>query len=350
MISQTPLFIATNNGDIGGGEVMLLNIARAARSLGHSVTIVGPSQPAELIDAAKDEGFATVTLPATTRRDYMAQLRVWDKRQRQGLLWCNGLVPSFATSGHKNRIVHLHQIPVGKQKYLVVPAQRKALRTLVPSDFMTAHVKNSEAFPNWVSEVSSPLVRKNVGDNIRVGFLGRPSTIKGTNTLAKALKLLSVLDKKQYTLVTAGEPKFVGEDDQREVETALSSLGDSVENMGWVSPEKLMQTVDMLVVPSEVDESFGLVAAEAMSARVPLIVSDAGALPEVVGKEYPWIAPKGNTTVLAQRISDLADALIAHDENLQDTISGSYWRWQENFSPDAGKERVRRLLEFVENK
>ena len=27
------LYIATNNGDIGGGEVMLLNIARAARNL-----------------------------------------------------------------------------------------------------------------------------------------------------------------------------------------------------------------------------------------------------------------------------------------------------------------------------
>lgn len=350
MISQTPLFIATNNGDIGGGEVMLLNIARAARSLGHSVTIVGPSQPAELIDAAKDEGFATVTLPATNRRDYMAQLRVWDKRQRQGLLWCNGLVPSFATSGHKNRIVHLHQIPVGKQKYLVAPAQRKALRTLVPSEFMTSQVKNSEAFPNWVSEVSSPLVREQVGETIRVGFLGRPSMIKGTHTLTKALKLLSALDKKQYTLVIAGEPKFVSEDDQREVETALSSLGDSVENMGWVTPEKLIQGIDMLVVPSTWEEPFGLVAAEAMSARVPLIVSDAGALPEVVGKEYPWIAPKGNTAVLAQRISDLADALIAHDGNLQDTISDSYWRWQESFSPEAGKERVRRLLESVEVK
>ena len=35
------LYIATNNGDMGGGEVMLLNVARAARSLGYKVTIVG---------------------------------------------------------------------------------------------------------------------------------------------------------------------------------------------------------------------------------------------------------------------------------------------------------------------
>ena len=35
------LYIATNNGDIGGGEVMLLNIARAARNLGYKVTHCG---------------------------------------------------------------------------------------------------------------------------------------------------------------------------------------------------------------------------------------------------------------------------------------------------------------------
>ena len=29
---EKELYIATNNGDIGGGEVMLLNIARAART------------------------------------------------------------------------------------------------------------------------------------------------------------------------------------------------------------------------------------------------------------------------------------------------------------------------------
>ena len=59
------LYIATNNGDIGGGEVMLLNIARAARSLGYKVTIVGPSEPKQLMEAAADEGFACIILPCT---------------------------------------------------------------------------------------------------------------------------------------------------------------------------------------------------------------------------------------------------------------------------------------------
>ena len=50
------LYIATNNGDMGGGEVMLLNIARAARSLGYRVTVIGPAHPPQLAEAAADEG------------------------------------------------------------------------------------------------------------------------------------------------------------------------------------------------------------------------------------------------------------------------------------------------------
>ena len=68
------LYIATNNGDMGGGEVMLLNVARAARSLGYKVTIVGPSEPNQLVEAAADEGFARVVLPAKNRAQYMLAL------------------------------------------------------------------------------------------------------------------------------------------------------------------------------------------------------------------------------------------------------------------------------------
>ena len=91
------LYIATNNGDIGGGEVMLLNIARAARSLGYKVTIVGPSEPKQLVEAAADEGFARVVLPAKNRAQYMVALRSWHARHKDVLLWCNGLVPATAT-------------------------------------------------------------------------------------------------------------------------------------------------------------------------------------------------------------------------------------------------------------
>lgn len=343
------IYIAANNGEIGGGEVMLLNIARAARSLGHWVTVIAPASPDELLEAARDEGFSTIALPAQNRKIYMAQLRVWRSRNRQGLLWCNGLVPSLATAGDRNRLVHLHQLPTGAQRYALNVARQGAYEVLVPSRFIANRVKNSRVLTNWVSEVSYPQSqRKRSNASVRVGFLGRPSTIKGTHTLAEAIYSLnsSAIDT-TYELVIGGEGKFVDTESQKIVATSLERLGGRVQMLGWVTPEALFEQSDILAVPSEVDESFGLVAAEAMSARQPLIISDAGALPEVVGPDFPWIFPRGNSERLAKMLEAKTYQLKETPEQAEDEASAGYWRWQENYSPEAGKYAVDQLLKTV---
>jgi glycosyltransferase involved in cell wall biosynthesis len=45
-----------------------------------------------------------------------------------------------------------------------------------------------------------------------------------------------------------------------------------------------LASLDLLVVPSRFEESFSLVAHEALAARVPVLASDAGALPEIVSE------------------------------------------------------------------
>lgn len=344
-MASSPIAIATNNGDIGGGEVMLFNLARAMRSLGYPVTIVGPARPSEVVDAAADEGFDVVTLPASSRHEYMAQLRVWDKHQRQGILWCNGLVPSFATSGHKNRVVHLHQIPQGKLRWLVKPALKNALMTLLPSDFATETVKNSTVFANWTQPVNMPLEKSQIGDPLKIGFIGRPSILKGTDTLAHAVEKLNQRNPNSVELVIAGSSKFIDEAEQTELSETLQRISANARTLSWVEPAELFQQIDMLVVPSKVPESFGLVAAEAMSARVPLLVSDAGALPEVVGKDYPWIFEKNNVDSLAQKILEVATLLKQNPDEAAETVSAAYWRWHENYSVEAGKSRAGILLQ-----
>lgn len=341
--------IATNNGDIGGGEVMLLSIARQLRSLGYSVTIVGPKTPSEVVEAATDEGFDVVALPAKNRQEYMAQLRLWDRQRRTGLLWCNGLVPSFATGGHKNRIVHLHQKPEGKLRWLVKPAQKRAAVSLVPSKFLAEKVAKTRVFSNWTEPINMPLQPRKQVSQLTVGFIGRPSTLKGTHLLAEALQQLNA-DSQKYCLKIAGEPKFIAQEDSEHVQKKLDSLRDAVQYLGWVEPAEFFKQIDVLVVPSTVQESFGLVAAEAMSARVPLIVSDAGALPEIVGANYPWIFKSGNSEALKNLLQQI-DHEIREDTDLQQqTISQAYWRWLENYSPQTGKERLEALLQELQQK
>ena len=340
------LYLATNNGDIGGGEVMLLNIARAARGLGYQVVIIGPANPPDLIEAAADEGFTRIVLPAKTRMQYMVQLRLWHRAHRDALLWCNGLVPAAATGGRAGRIVHLHQLPTGTNAKLVPFARKKALQTLVPSEYVAASVPGATVFPNWVQEVPLSLAKSTVPGVVRIGYLGRLTPSKGIGVLCQAIEFLnSTVTVPEYRLVVAGAPVFASSEEEHEVSRALENIERYTDRLGWSTPQKLFDTVDMLVVPSQAPESFGLVAAEAMSARVPVIVSDAGALPEVVGEDYPYIYPAQDPSALVEKIRHLTQAFYQESDNLNDIISAAFWHWQELYSPDSGRERVRHLLE-----
>lgn len=341
------IFIATNNGDIGGGEMMLLSIARTLRSLGWSVTVVGPSSPKEIIEVAQDEGFSTIALSAKNRKTYIAQLRLWRIQNKHRPLWCNGLVPAFATAGLGPRIVHFHQLPKGAQNLAAKIASQGALRTLVPSDFMASKMPGATTLHNWVPEVPIIKTLKNKDPkNISVGFLGRVSEIKGTNLLAQAIYQLNQRQREfTFKLVIGGEARFVTDGAQNRVNSSLEKLGDSLTELGWVEPIEFFSQVDCVAMPSQWDEPFGLVAAEAMSAKVPLLVTRSGALPSIVGEDYPWIVERRSAESIAEGLMDLAENLASDTDYLQGIITDNYWRWYENFSPEAGKNGVKKVIE-----
>jgi len=55
----TRFTLAANNGEIGGGEVMLLRTAKVLRQLGHEVTVVAPALADGVGAAAPQAGFGT---------------------------------------------------------------------------------------------------------------------------------------------------------------------------------------------------------------------------------------------------------------------------------------------------
>jgi glycosyltransferase involved in cell wall biosynthesis len=73
---------------------------------------------------------------------------------------------------------------------------------------------------------------------------------------------------------------------------------------------ELLAAADAVVLPS-LAESFGFAAIEALSAARPLVVSDAGGLPEVVG-EAALVVPRGDSGALAAALlSILSDEALA---------------------------------------
>ncbi|MDO5676875.1 MAG: glycosyltransferase [Propionibacteriaceae bacterium] len=332
--------IASNQGSVGGGEVMLFAIAEAARELGRDVTVVAPAKPAAVVEEAKRRGFRTVSIDGEGAAGYLRGLRRWDRQHRKGLLWCNGLRPAFATSGHPNRVVELHQRPQGKLKALAKIARRGVLKTIVPSHNMASAIDDVEVLWNWSERVAVERPSRD-GEETTVGFIGRWSTDKGILVLCEAMAELERRQPGRFQLLLAGEPLFVEDSDAQAVGQAIDELGSLVDKRGWIEREAFFSEVDLAVFPSVWQESFGLVVTEAMSARVPFVVSDAGALAEVAGPEHPWVAKAGDPQALANVIE-----AASHD--LDCGVEQGWQRWQETFSPAAGTERLAVTLNGLE--
>lgn len=333
------LAIAANNGEVGGGEVMLLNIAAALREMAIEVKILAPTFPDGLLRSARDRDFDVTPLDSSSRAGYMRELATWRLRNLSVPLWCNGLVPTLATTAMGPRLVHLHLLPTGLNAAAARVGRAGASRLLVPSHFMSSRILGATVFENWTEDIGfRDRCLRSTGP-LRVGFLGRLTTGKGVHVLARALQEVIAQSDREVRLVVAGENRFGGSGDDREIAAALEPLTGLVDHLGWVDREEFFDQIDLAVFPSLVEESFGLVVAEAMARGVPFVISDAGALPEVAGPNHPWVAPRGDDGALAETIlsliSELGEGGAQRDARR---------RWEECFSPAAGAERVAELL------
>jgi glycosyltransferase involved in cell wall biosynthesis len=106
----------------------------------------------------------------------------------------------------------------------------------------------------------------------------------------------------------AGIPLVIAGDGPERDRLEAQAAGASVRVAGRVEEgmlEQLRRGAAVALVPSRSAETFGLAAAEAMAAGVPVAGSRVGALPELVPED--WLAPPGNAHALAQRIIRLRD-------------------------------------------
>jgi L-malate glycosyltransferase len=86
----------------------------------------------------------------------------------------------------------------------------------------------------------------------------------------------------QARLITCG---FGSEEELAEVRelARLKGIGERVQVLGYQPDVSLLlERADVLLVPSQAYESFGLICVEAMAHRVPVVATDVGGLPEVV--------------------------------------------------------------------
>jgi len=161
-------------------------------------------------------------------------------------------------------------------------------------------------------------------------YVGRLSPEKGLRHLLEAVRILhQQVSDIELTLVGDGPERAALEGQAR----ALGLAG-TVHFMGARSHDdvpELMRQADIFVLPS-LEEGFGIVLIEAMASGLPVVASDTGGIPEIVGDgENGLLVPPGDAKRLAERL-----LFLCHDLELRRNLADrALCNVRDHFAADA---------------
>ena len=179
-------------------------------------------------------------------------------------------------------------------------------------------------------------------DSFRIGFAGRLVPEKGVLDLWEAFLPLA----NRAVLVLLGEGPLR---DTILQQAATAGIAHRVEMPGYVPYAQMpawLKSLDVLVLPSRTTtiwkEQFGHVLVEAMLAGVPVIGSNSGAIPEVIGKAG-LLFPEGDVPALRERLVFLAE----HPEEHRRLADTGTQRVLQHFTDAAIAQATLRVYEQV---
>ncbi|MCG9126756.1 glycosyltransferase [Candidatus Poribacteria bacterium] len=145
-----------------------------------------------------------------------------------------------------------------------------------------------------------------------IGYIGRIIQMKGIDTLIEAAAKLDF----PYKLLIVGK----GED--KPIFESLAKKYQINQNIIWIDavpPEKVpdyLNCMNTLILPSRTTsdwvEFFGRVLIEGMACEVPVIGSDSGEIPHVIG-DAGFVFKEGDASELAGKINKIADDPILYN-------------------------------------
>lgn len=146
---------------------------------------------------------------------------------------------------------------------------------------------------------------------LRAGFFGQISTLKGVPLLLRAARRLAELDVKSIVIDIFGDYSNQPAERQVLLAAALEDPGHNVAYRGaYRNAEvvRLMQSVDVVVVPSIWWENSPVVIQEAFRSRRPVVCSDIGGMAEMVRPGLDGLHFRvGDAVSLAQALLRLVD-------------------------------------------
>lgn len=217
---------------------------------------------------------------------------------------------------------------IASTSYCMAEEIKKYLEDKSKEIFITPFGVDTKKFKNFNTEK-----REN---EIIIGIVKTLTEKYGVEYLIRAIKELeNILDIENYKKVKLliygkGELKNKLEDLTKELQ-----IEDKVFFKGYISNEnvpKVLNEMDIFVVPS-INESFGVAAVEAMACELPVIVSNADGLKEVVeNNKTGFVIETKNSKAIAEKIK-----LLINEKELRKKIG------------KEGRERVKELYDWEKN-
>jgi glycosyltransferase involved in cell wall biosynthesis len=190
-------------------------------------------------------------------------------------------------------------------------------------------------------EVYRPAALVPLANKPRFTFVGRLVPLKGAELAVRAFALATARGLDARLLVVGEGPS--AEPCRRLVEEL--GLGGRVEFRPFQGAAKLAEVYRNswgLLFPSQWEEPFGIVVAEAMACGCPVVASAHGAPPELVG-DTGLLVPPADVGAWAERMLELAN----NPERRHDLAKRAALRAREQFALPAMLDRYQALLESV---
>lgn len=175
-------------------------------------------------------------------------------------------------------------------------------------------------------------------DALVIGTIGRLVEKKSLHTLIEAFARAELTD---WSLVVLGDGPL-----KESLQVLASSLGvaDRVRFPGYVKNAGHRAAVfDLFVLPSGVEEAFGIVLLEAMIAKVPVLSSEAPGPKQVVG-DRGWLFQTGDSADLADKLRQF---VALSEEDRAELGQSGYERVKSEFTHQHFTDRLARILASI---
>jgi glycosyltransferase involved in cell wall biosynthesis len=343
------------SGDVAGGQLVALQLARAARDAGHDVRFVSPTD-GPFVELVRAEGFAAAVIPIGSALDVPA-LRQLMPAYRVDVVHTHAhfsvnVVARVAARLARARVLsHMHVENVfrsgpgrGAQIALDNATARLCFAIVAVSE-STRLALLRQGYPasrmttvhNGI-ELHDPVAAVRLAEGPAILEVARLAEVKGQRTLLAALAELDAT----AVLVGRDLEHDGGYEQQLRAEADRLGVSDRVVFAGYRDDvPALLAGCDVFCLPSSA-EGLPLVVLEAMAAGKPVVATTVGGVPELVvqGETGLLVAP-GDVDALRRALA----GLLADPERARRLGAAGRERVRASFTASAANARILELYE-----